>query len=303
METSLHDIADSFEVSEQIIRICLQKDQTLIESWTRTDDDTIYFHPKGVDGIESILSDYTNKRFTFNEIAKGLDMPVDDLFYMINANEISLKTLRKSSKSHADYSIKGEELSKIINESEKKKMPIKKRNRKKNTPDASAEPVTTENTAPVDTDVESIDTPADYKEENADTTSTETTNTETDVETNTTPADAAKPINADATEEKPKTPRKSRKTKTTNPNPMTEEMIQDILDEISSSASDKAASNIRKFMLESNEMTIENLAICDDKKVKDLFNEKYIILEVTNRIIIVKKKSFKNILGDATIYA
>ena len=84
---------------------------------------------------------------------------------------------------------------------------------------------------------------------------------------------------------------------------MTEEMIQDILDEISSSASDKAASNIRKFMLESNEMTIENLAICDDKKVKDLFNEKYIILEVTNRIIIVKKKSFKNILGDATIYA
>ena len=303
METSLKDISESFEVSEQIIMICLQKNPSILDSWSRKEKDTLYFHPKGVDGIEELISDYENKRFTFDEITKGLDISLETLENMINLKNIKFDTLRKSSKFYSEYSIKGIELDKIITElneirknSDKDKkgtaMPIKKRNstkpRTKTSIDA-VEPTTEEkievapDTTDVNTDIKPSETEtADIPVEN------------TDVSTETSPESNA------VEETKTKTPRKSRKAKTVKANPMTEEMAQEIMDSLR--AYENKTKVIRQFMLDSNEMTIEEMAISDDKTVEDLFHKKHVILTVHGKIIILSAKTVKNALMDSSVY-
>ena len=303
METSLKDISESFEVSEQIIMICLQKNPSILDSWSRKEKDTLYFHPKGVDGIEELISDYENKRFTFDEITKGLDISLETLENMINLKNIKFDTLRKSSKFYSEYSIKGIELDKIITElneirknSDKDErgtaMPIKKRNstkpRTKTSIDA-VEPTTEEkievapDTTDVNTDIKPSETEtADIPVENTD------VSTETPAESNV------------AEETKAKTPRKSRKAKTVKANPMTEEMAQEIMDSLR--AYENKTKVIRQFMLDSNEMTIEEMAISDDKTVEDLFHKKHVILTVHGKIIILSAKTVKNALMDSSVY-
>lgn len=303
METSLKDISESFEVSEQIIMICLQKNPSILDSWSRKEKDTLYFHPKGVDGIEELISDYENKRFTFNEITKGLDISLETLENMINLKNIKFDTLRKSSKFYSEYSIKGIELDKIITElneirknSDKDEkgtaMPVKKRNSTKprtKTPIETVEPTTEEkievapDTTDVNTDVKPSDTEtADIPVENTD------VSTETPVESNI------------AEETKTKTPRKSRKAKTVKANPMTEEMAQEIMDSLR--AYENKNKVIRQFMLDSNEMTIEEMAISDDKTVEELFYKKHVALAVHGKLIILSAKIVKNALMDSSVY-
>lgn len=303
METSLKDISESFEVSEQIIMICLQKNPSILDSWSRKEKDTLYFHPKGVDGIEELISDYENKRFTFDEITKGLDISLETLENMINLKNIKFDTLRKSSKFYSEYSIKGIELDKIIAElneirknSDKDEkgtaMPIKKRNSTKPRTKTSIDTVepTTEEKTEVAPDITDVNT--DVKPSETETADIPVENTDVSTETSS---------ESNAVEEpKTKTPRKSRKAKIVKANPMTEEMAQEIMDSLR--AYENKTKVIRQFMLDSNEMTIEEMAISDDKTVEDLFHKKHVILAVHGKIIILSAKTVKNALMDSSVY-
>ena len=303
METSLKDISESFEVSEQIIMICLQKNPSILDSWSRKEKDTLYFHPKGVDGIEELISDYENKRFTFDEITKGLDISLETLENMINLKNIKFDTLRKSSKFYSEYSIKGIELGRIITElneirknSDKDEkgtaMPIKKRN--------SAKPKTKTSMDTVEpTTEEKIEVAPDTTDVNTDVKPSETETADIPVENTDASTETSSESNA-VEEPKTKTPRKSRKAKTVKANPMTEEMAQEIMDSLK--AYENKTKVIRQFMLDSNEMTIEEMAISDDKTVEELFYKKHVALAVHGKLIILSAKTVKNALMDSSVY-
>jgi len=306
METTLRDIAEAFDASEPLILICLQKEPELIESWTRKEKDTLYFHPKGVDGIERLLSEYEHMRFKFGEIKKGLGITAETLKQMIVQRHIKFDTLRKSSKSYEDYNIRGIELDKIISElsfldnipkeSEEKAMPTKKTSRKRVSKETIPETTTTE------TNVEPTETP-EAPAEPVESVATEVVDAKTtDNESNNFGSEQEKSERSlDVVDDnKPTSQRKSRKAKVIKPNPIADEMIDEILDDISSNVYD--ISKVRQFLLDSGEVQIETLATLGDAFAKQIFDSKYTMIAVKGRILIVSRKAFRNLLSNASMY-